>query len=316
MKKKIAAVSMSIAMALTTLCACNIGVKNGSALSTPNDVYGMGAVSTVKLLGGNMSARALQKLSAASVSARNAAAGADADVKAQAEKFNEYFTALDCFMSEEIVTTVSEANTDENYPYETKLTINSKDFNGDAVQNVMYFTETLVDSYEEDDEAESVYTLEGVMPIDGYDYRLVGLRAVESDRDEVENALMIRAYADNDDKSNYVEMVQETSVENGETETEYVYSVYSNGQCVEQTAVEFERERENGKEEVEYVLEFRSGAARGRYVVEREETDGEVIITVEYGIDGKLGAFGIREVKTADGVRYEYTFDDDSTEIF
>lgn len=270
-----------------------------------NDVYGMGAVSTVKLLGGDMSVKAIGKLSAVRSVAANAEDETDAEnaVKEQVRKFNEYFTALDNFMGEEIVTTVSEKNTNGQYPYETKLTINSKNFNGEAVQNIMYFTETLKTA--DDDETE--YTLEGVLVVDGIDYHLEGERSVEQEKDETENELKIRAYADLSDKSSYVEMEQEHSVENDETEIEYVYSIYSNGVLIEQTAVEFETEKDGDQEEVEYELEFLKGDAKGKYVVERVTENGHVQMKVKYNIDGQQGDFCIK--KSQDN-KYSYFFVD------
>jgi len=269
----------------------------------------MGAVSTVKLLGGNTSAQAIAKFTeVGSVAVRSKApTSPENEVKAQAEKFNEYFTALDSFMNEDIVTTVSEVNTDENYPYETKLTINGKDFNGGDVQNIMYFTESLVETTAEDDETESVYSLKGVLVVDGFDYTLEGERSVEQEEDESENELKIRAYADITDKTSFVEMSQEYSVEDGERETEYVYSIYSGGKLIEQTAVEFETEKEGEREETEYELEFLKGEAKGRYVVERESENGKIRIKVKYDIDGKRGEFGVR---SSGGNKYSYLFSD------
>jgi len=315
MKKRILAIGAGVTLALAVFAGC--GKNTNTALSKPDDVYGLGAVSTVKLLGGTASAQAVRRLSAVKSVAAGPAAGAETEAKAQAKKFNEYFTALDSFMSEEIVSTVSEANTDENYPFETKLTIKSKDFNGKPVENVMYFTETLLGTETEEEETESFYTLEGVMVIDGADYHLAGERSFEQERDETENELWIRAYADVNDKTSYVEMEQEYSVENGETETEYVYSIYQNNELIEQTAVEFETEQKGTHEEVEYELEFRKGDAKGRYVVERETKNGKTEIKVEYNIDGKQGEFRIRETTAESGEKqYEYSFGDGSISVF
>ena len=112
-------------------------------------------------------------------------------------------------------------------------------------------------------------------------------------------------------------MEQEYSVEDGETETEYVYSVYANGELLEQTTVEFETEQKNNKVETEYELEFRSGASKGKYVVEREVKENRSEIKVKYDIDGKTGVFHIREVTDKNGDRrYEYTFSDHEILVF
>lgn len=291
-----------------------------------NDVYGIGAVSTVKLLGNNTSGQAIQRLASArsAVSLTENTTTDESDVKSQAEKFNEYFTALDSFLGDEIVTTVSETNTDENYPYEMKLTINSRDFNGDAVQNVMYYTETLTDVTENSDadhdedggaetEIEREYSLVGILVVDAVEYYMEGERSVEQEEDETENRLKIRAYSDRTDKRSYVEMSQEYSVEDNETETEYVYSIYSDGVLVEQTAVEFETEKDGDAEEIEYELEFRKGDAKGKYVVERETENGKVQMKVKYDIDGKEGEFRIGK---SDEDRYSYFFVDGTVYSF
>ena len=294
------------------------------------DVYGMGAVSSVRLLGSNMPLAAIKSFSAVnsiSYTTSNYAAidKSEDDAKRQAKRFNEYFTALDSFLGDDIISTTTEVNTDDNYEYETKMTIKGKDFDGETVTYTMYYTETLVkadsaddeDADDVDEETENEYHLVGVMVIDGVDYYLEGERSEETKKDESETELKIRAYADKTDKTSYIQMEQEYSVEDGETETEYVYSIYANGKLIEQTAVEFETENKNNKLETEYELEFRSGTSKGKYVVEREVKDNKVSIKVKYNIDGKTGVFHIREITDENGNKqYEYTFSDNEIIVF
>ena len=294
------------------------------------DVYGMGAVSSVRLLGSNMPLAAIKSFSAVnsiSYTTSNYAAidKSEDDAKRQAKRFNEYFTALDSFLGDDIISTTTEVNTDDNYEYETKMTIKGKDFDGETVIYTMYYTETLVkadsaddeDADDVDEETETEYHLVGVMVIDGTDYYLEGERSEETEKDESETELKIRAYADKTDKTSYIQMEQEYSVEDGETETEYVYSIYANGKLIEQTAVEFETENKNNKLETEYELEFRSGTSKGKYVVEREVKDNKVSIKVKYNIDGKTGVFHIREITDENGNKqYEYTFSDNEIIVF
>ena len=299
------------------------------------DAYGMGAVSSVRLLGNNMSSSAVKtfsKVNAISYTTSNYAAidKSEDDAKRQAKRFNEYFTALDSFLGDDVVSTITEANTDSNYEYETKMTIKGKDFNGETVTYTMYYTETLVkadsadddgdeneDAANEDEETENEYQLVGVMVIDGADYYLEGERSEETEKDESETELKIRAYADKTDKTSYIQMEQEYSVEDGETETEYVYSIYADGELIEQTAVEFETETKNNKVETEYELEFRRGTSKGKYVVEREVKDNKISIKVKYNIDGKTGVFHIHEITDGNGNKqYEYTFSDHEIIVF
>ena len=290
------------------------------------DVYGIGAVSSVRLLGSNMPTGAVQSFSAIAYTTSNysVADKSEDDAKRQAKRFNEYFTALDSFLGEDIISTTTEENTDGQYPYELKMTITGKDLSGKIIPYVMYYTETLVgadgeedDGDEEDEETENEYRLVGVMVIDNVDYYLEGERSEETEKDESETELKIRAYADKADKTSYIQMEQEYSVEDGETETEYVYSVYANGELLEQTAVEFETENKGGKTETEYGLEFRSGATKGKYSVEREVKDGKTRIKVQYNIDGKKGVFHIREIIGENGDKqYEYSYSDGSRQVF
>ena len=290
------------------------------------DVYGIGAVSSVRLLGSNMPTGAVQSFSAVAYTTSNysVADKSEDDAKRQAKRFNEYFTALDSFLGEDIISTTTEENTDGQYPYELKMTITGKDLSGKIIPYVMYYTETLVgadgeedDEDEEDEETENEYRLVGVMVIDDVDYYLEGERSEEREKAESETELKIRAYADKTDKSSYIQMEQEYSVEDGETETEYVYSIYANGELLEQTAVEFETENKNNKVETEYELEFRSGTSKGKYVVEREVKDNKTSIKVKYNIDGKTGVFHIREITDESGnKKYEYTFSDNEKIVF
>lgn len=333
MKKKFLLVGLCLTMALSmALAACGGPERTANVLSSPNDVYGMGAVSSVRLLGNNMSSSAVKTFSAVSATTQMRACGvelasstidnSEQEVKEQAKRFNEYFTALDSFLGDDVVSTITEANTDSNYEYETKMTIKGKDFDGETVIYTMYYTETLVkadsaDDEDVDEETENEYHLVGVMVIDGTDYYLEGERSEETKKDESETELKIRAYADKTDKTSYIQMEQEYSVEDGETETEYVYSIYANGKLIEQTAVEFETENKNNKLETEYELEFRSGTSKGKYVVEREVKDNKVSIKVNYNIDGKTGVFHIREITDENGNKqYEYSYNDGSNQVF
>ena len=351
MKKKFLLVGLCLTMTMSmALAACGDPESAANGLSSPNDVYGMGAVSSVRLLGNNMSSSAVKtfsKVNAISYTTSDYAAidKSEDDANRQAKRFNEYFTALDSFLGDDVVSTITEANTDSNYEYETKMTIKGKDFNGETVTYTMYYTETLVkadsdddedaadededsaddedagdddeDAANEDEETENEYQLVGVMVIDGADYYLEGERSEETEKDESETELKIRAYADKTDKTSYIQMEQEYSVEDGETETEYVYSIYANGELIEQTAVEFETENKNNKVETEYELEFRSGTSKGKYVVEREVKDNKISIKVKYNIDGKTGVFHIREITDGNGNKqYEYTFSDHEIIVF
>lgn len=346
MKKKVLLAGMAtVGACVIGLCACSAS-DNGKVLAKTEDVYGLGAVTSVRLLGSEISGAAVERLTAVSVlderrpvatAARNAVtddgraaeSGEESDsaqdvgtsdekAKAQIEKFNEYFTALDCFLGEDVVNTTAIENPDVDgayAEYAVKLTVTGRNMTGDDVTHTMYYTETLVKEKVRENETKSEYVLEGVMIVDGADYLLRGERSYEADEKETENELKIRAYS-GEDEGTFVEMSQETSEEQSEVEKEYVYRVYVNGTLAEETAIEFENESKGDKQETEYELEFRQGEVRGKYKVEREVKDGETQMKVKYDIDGESGTFRLRK-RTVDGEEiYEYTFSDNTKKAF
>lgn len=329
MKKSLLLTGMAMTAAATiALAACGETGKSGGASLETEDVYGMGAVTTVRLLGSEFSAQAIQGLSSvkalgATFTAEDPAQGGTEELPggdgaatedpaiSQAEKFNQYFNMLDTMLGEEIVHTQVSENKDEGYAaYTHKMTITGKDMEGNDVTHLMYYTERLVSEEKEEDEEEREYRLTGVMVLDGVEYAMEGGREEEREEGETEDEIYIRAYLNEQDKGTYVQVEQETSVEEGETEKEYVYSIYENGKLIEETAVEFETEREGGKEEAEYELEFRQGESRGKYKVERESYGENAKMKVSYEIDGTYGEFHIRRTTDENGnAVYEYTFE-------
>lgn len=309
MKKRIlSVVACALSAAIVAFAFAGCKAKPDRALSA-QDAYGIGAVSSVKLLGTGVSAAAMSafaELGNEAVAVTAEEVGDTDERKAATEKFNEYFRALDGFGGDDVVKTTVGDNDDESYPYAKKMTIEGVGMDGRKVVYVMYYDETEVKTEEDDGEIEKEYSLNGVITIDGKEYAVEGMRSEETEDDERESELRIRAYADATDKTTYVEMERENSVEEGETETEYVYSIYRGGDLIEQTAVEFERESENGKEEIAYEIEFRRGETIGKYEVERKAGNE---VKVKYVTGGKTGSFVIREVSGADGKKFEYEFE-------
>ena len=317
MKKRIlSVVACALSAAIVAFAFAGCKAKPDRALSA-QDAYGIGAVSSVKLLGTGVSAAAMSafaELGNEAVTVTAEEVGDTDERKAATEKFNEYFRALDGFGGDDVVKTTVGDNDDESYPYAKKMTIEGVGMDGRKVVYVMYYDETEVKTEEDDGEIEKEYSLNGVITIDGKEYAVEGMRSEESEDDERESELRIRAYADATDKTTYVEMERENSVEEGETETEYVYSIYRGGVLIEQTAVEFERENENGKEEIAYEIEFRSGETNGKYEVERKAGNE---VKVKYATDGKTGSFRvIAETDESGNETYKYVFQDGREYVF
>lgn len=271
-----------------------------SVALSAQEAYGMGAVTTAKLLCSEVLSGAVSSLSAVKL------LGAESSsAELQIPKFNEYFALFEICLGEGGLTTNEAENDDPAYAgYERKITVSGIGLNGNNESYVMYYNETLRRAIEKDGETKAEYVLEGVMALDGVDYALRGERSFEDERDETENELKIRAYPDVADETTYVQMEQETSVEKGKTECEYVYSVVRSGKLIEETSVEFESEKKGGKEEIKMELEFRSGKAKGKYELKRETKNGASQMKAKYEIDGEKGEFVI----VPEGGGFEYVF--------
>lgn len=308
-----------------------------------NNAYGFGAVSSIKLLGKSMPTAALNTFSTAAKSLTEKATEPtpsyiDSELWGQLEKFNNYFIAFDNFLSDEILNTEIVENSDKNYNYNTKMTIKTVGFNGDPIVYYMYYSESEITTNsnnkvntksntktllhgdsEHDDNGDDknsgvtytkFYNLVGVMVVDGKEYYLEGVRSLEAEYDESESELEITAYASMSDRSSYIRMNQETTTENGEIETDYVYSVYSGGKLIETTKVDFETQVKHGKKETRCGIYFIvNGSVVGAYSIKKDINNGKVEIKVNCVLNGKSDAFTICEKKNQKGEKcFEYKF--------
>lgn len=340
MKKKILALFVTAALAgtaLASLAACGgnggstgslggnggVGGEGTSVEAGARNAYGIGAVTTAKLLAGGI-AGTNAMLSA--TSQENAAGGAGQGAQEAAGEFDEYFRMLDCFLDEDAFRTTVSENTDEGFAFDYKMTVEGELLDGTAVSHTMYYSEESVgvvsdddDDHDDDDRDENehteAYRLTGVMVLDGVSYDMSGYRSVETEAEhnetEQSEELWIRA-TDPQNARNYVQMDLETETEeeggSAEQEREYVYSVYADGKLTERTNVDFETENEDGVAETEYTLGILRDGVRSYYEVEHAEREsGSVTIGVRYRLgSGESGRFVVTQ--TADG-EYVYRTD-------
>lgn len=341
MKKKILALFVTAALAgtaLATLAACGgdggstgglggnggVGGEGTSVEAGARNAYGIGAVTTAKLLAGGITGTNAM-LSAASQDGAADTAGQGA--QEAAGEFDEYFRMLDCFLDEDVFRTTVSENTDEGFAFDYKMTVEGELLDGTAVSHTMYYSEESIgavsdddDDHDDDDRDENehteAYRLTGVMVLDGVSYDMSGYRSVETEAEhnetEQSEELWIRA-TDPQNARNYVQMDLETETEeedgSAEQEREYVYSVYADGKLTEHTNVDFETENEDGAAETEYTLGILRDGVRSYYEVERAEREsGSVTIGVRYRLgSGESGRFVVTQ--TADG-EYVYRTDD------
>ncbi len=293
MKKIINLIFVGIICMLFTSC------KNQShkTVASANDVYGLGAVSTVNLL--NHCIEDTDSVLLAVEEQSN-------PTKEIIDKFQTYFESLDCFLSEDVISTSTEENKDTNYPYEKKMTTKGKDMLGNDIFHTMYYTEQFIKEETDEDEKKQIFSLTGILLSDQKEFHLTGERETEISSDEHEDEIKIRAFADIDNPNTYVEMEQGYSFEQDEIEKEYIYRVVVDGKRIEETSVEFERETK-GKEEIEYELEFLNGTGKGKYSIESVTINQKTIIEVKYNLSGNQGSFYVEKKIDLEGnVTYEY----------
>ena len=156
-------------------------------------------------------------------------------------------------------------------------------------------TKTKKEIDDEDVEIETSSTLEGVLVVDGVQYEVEGEREFEEEGRETESSIEFITYLDNE---NYI--VYEQSVE--DDEVQYEYTIYKNGNKIQETEFEMEKER-NG-----YTIEFQSATFDGgsKKEVEYEIKTGKsdmLVITLKKNKSKEI----ITAVKTSDGYTLAYS---------
>lgn len=326
--------TLAILGAAAALAACANPAQNPDGEAETGTYYGIESTESVYAVAAVTTAELLSFSQGTANAASVALTDAQDSVIAEAEDFNRYFNMLDSFLDKAETKTVVAANdaADEavkDYAY--KLTVTGKDAAGQDASHTVYFSETAqtpVHRTETDgDETvtvdETVYTLQGAVAMPGAEgtvyYRMTGTRTertvTETEHGETEteheSVLAMKAFADGTDAGNYVELLhtQSSEEETGETESEslYTYRIFAGGVLVEETAIGFENETEQGETETEYSVRFLKGGSRGFYEIERETVVGGVTsVEVNYVIDGTRGTFTV----VKDGENYRYRFGD------
>ena len=221
-----------------------MGGEGTSVEAGARNAYGIGAVTTAQLLAGGAAGAANASLAARSEGGSpltdGGQNGAATPPQEELEQFNEYFQALDTFLNEDAFRTTVTENTDPEYAFDYRLTVEGEQLDGTTLSHTMYYSEEQVavrpDDDDDDDEKKEAYRLTGVMLMDGTEYIMTGYRSVETEteHDETERSEEFWMRATHpDDPANYVQMDLETESESergeNELEREYVYSVYRDG---------------------------------------------------------------------------------------
>ena len=148
---------------------------------------------------------------------------------------------------------------------------------------------------------EEEYRIEGIMIIDGEEYRILGERSYESEPGESENETEFTVYL-----SQTRRMVVEQSVENedGEHEREFNYIIYEGRNVIERSTFEYESER--GETEIE-MRHYKDGV-NTVFLFDRETVRGEEVIRIRVGNAQSSEGYIVHINENADGSTY-YTYE-------
>lgn len=191
--------------------------------------------------------------------------------------------------------------------YKTKIVVSMPTLSGEAVEYVMYYTETPIkDEVEEvndEDEVEISTSLMGVIIMDGDVSEISGTKTIETEGAEVETEI---EFITKIDENNWVKVSEEKEL----GEIEYEYTIMTDGV---QTVTSIEYKNEQGYEELSLELEDSSGN-EVEYSVKMTEKDGVSTFEVEYEDENANTEVNLIITPLTDG-KYEYVFKNGHVEI-
>lgn len=298
--KLFAGIAVLAAISTGAALAGCAGADNGNKvadLTTTEEVYGFSAATAGMVISGmNEGSAAALAQSAQAASARTGGQVTDEETIAS---LNEYMMLVESLISDGNFEIVSGENDNADYAqYEFKMTASYYDLNGNKLQYESYYNQTLKGTHTErdddmfdDEEVTSVYIIEGVMLIDGTAHAMEGRFVNETEGRESENTHTLRVALDTQ-ADDYLLVTQESENEDGESETEYVYSTYRGGKLAERTTFEYENERD--ETEITMTISDRVNGTNRTFEFEKETERGREIIKLTVGGNGGAQSYIVR----------------------
>lgn len=301
------AVFAAAALGAAALAGCNTqSASSGNkfeAADTAEEAYGFSAATAGMIISG-MSGESASKTTAASLT------GGQVTDEQTIASLNEYMALVEGLLSEGNFEVVSVANDNAAYAqYEYKMTVYYYDLNGNRLQYETYYNQTLTGSHTDRDdfrdvEVTDIYSVEGVMIVDGADYPMEGRFVNETEGRESESTQQLRVELDAA-ANNYLVVTQESESEDDETETEYSYSLYNGGRLAERTTFEYESER--GETEITMTISDRIAGTVSSFEFEKETEHGREVIKITVGGSGGRQSYIVRIEPDANGdMQYVY----------
>lgn len=270
-------------------------------INTVQEAYGFSAATAGMVISGMNGGTAGAKAAKNRTSARFQVTD-----EATIASLNEYMMLVESLLSDGNFEITSGANDNAEYAqYAYRMTAAYYDINGNRMQYETYYNQTLEGSYTdrdddwwEEDEITDVYSVDGVMLIDGAAYPMKGRFVNETEGRESESTQTLKVTLD-EAANSYLLVTQESEDEGSESETEYVYALYSGGRMAERTTFEYESER--GETEIKMTVADRVNGTSQMFEFEKENEHGREIIKMTVGGNGAKREYIVRVETDADG---------------
>ncbi len=301
------------AAGIAALAGCSDNKTAGGAdgnlmqTGTAEEAYGFSAA-TAGMIISNMGGATG---TAGARTARTAEKAAQVTDEATIATLNEYMLLVESLLAQGDFDIVSGINDGAQFAeYQYTMTATYYDINGEKLQYVTYYNQTLTGSYTErdddwweDEEVTDVYSVDGVMLVDGTAYEMSGRFVNETEGRESESTQTFRVELDAA-AGDYLMVTQESEDEGSESENEYAYSLYRGGRLAERTTFEYESER--GETEIKMTLVDRVNGINQMFEFEKETERGQEIIKIKVG--GQGGGEYIVRIETDASGNSQYVY--------
>ena len=312
------AVASTLTLGAAAIAGCSGNGSNNidkiTEINTPQEAYGFSASTAGMLISGMQGGSAATLASVQGVAKHSTMAAGKTQVTDQQtiDTLNEYMMLVEGLLSDGNFNISAVQNGDEAYTqYSLKMTVSYSGLNGEKLEYVTYYNQELIGSHTEqddepweDEEVTEIYSIDGIMVIDGVQYPMEGRFVSQTEGRESENTHSLRVTLD-EAADKYLSVTQESESEGSENEAEYVYSVYSGRTLEERTTFEYETER--GEQEIEMTIYNRAEGTNSRFAFEKETEHGKEYIKIIVGGKGGTQVYTVRAVTDENGnSQYEY----------
>ncbi|MCD8041351.1 MAG: hypothetical protein LUF82_07535 [Clostridia bacterium] len=321
MKKILATLSIAAIMALgiggLAACSGNNSQKGFASLDTDTEVYGFSAASAAMIIS-SMNGSQTAEAQTANLAKNQLTAGTTVTDEETINTLNSYMTLVENLLGSGGYTFTE--GTSDNSNYAVKLTISCGNLSGENFEYVMYYNETLVSEITEKDgtetETEQIYSVEGLIYIDGISYSLNGRKQTSTESDlfstetETEHQLTITL-----SETSYMKVEQEVSEEDGESEQEYKYSIYENNVLTESCSFEYEQEKGETEIEMKQSTRNANGVLETQtFYFEKETEYGKEVIKIKVGSNTSAATYTVSiETDESGNCYYVYTLNNGNT---